>query len=302
MVVPPIYLRVTQGHNTTKTIREVVDGQQRVRSVLEFIRDGYRISKTVPAPWAGKKFSQLSNEEQQRIMSFSFSAEVFRGISDEEVLDVFCRLNLNSVPLNNQEKRNGKFFGRFKQSAYSLAHSYLEFWRQHKIFTERAIARMLEVEITSELLISGLSGMQDKKKSIDSYYEDYEDEFPASDRQEKRFQSVLETIADTFPSELPESQFHRPPLFYTLYCVVYHHMFGLPKIQQHSPKKRLTSSHRDGLRDAVIRLSEVLEQAKDPAAGKIPLKYANFVTACQRQTDNITPRKQRFITLFGEAF
>src|SRR5437899_136829 len=52
MTVPPLYFRMTQNKTKTKTIREVVDGQQRVRSVLEFIVDGFRLSKTLSADWA----------------------------------------------------------------------------------------------------------------------------------------------------------------------------------------------------------------------------------------------------------
>src|SRR5437764_10209312 len=97
-----------------------------------------------------------------------FICEVFQGISDAEILEIFARLNQYSVPLNTQELRNGKYFGFFKQSAYRLAHTYVDFWRKHKLFSERAMARMTEVEFTSELMIAALDGLQDKKKSIDT--------------------------------------------------------------------------------------------------------------------------------------
>jgi hypothetical protein len=52
MVVPPLYLRTKQDKETKSIIREVVDGQQRVRSVLEFMGDnGYRLAKNLKAPW-----------------------------------------------------------------------------------------------------------------------------------------------------------------------------------------------------------------------------------------------------------
>jgi uncharacterized protein with ParB-like and HNH nuclease domain len=172
MTVPPLYFRMRQNTARTKAVREVVDGQQRVRSVLEFIAvDGYRLSKTLNATWKGKTFSQLSPEQKRQIMSFGFPSEIFKGISDQQVLEVFCRLNMNGIPLNKQELRNGKFFGLFKQVSFALALTYLEFWRKHRVFSEQSIARMLEVEAVSELLIAGNSGMQDKKKSIDDFYE-----------------------------------------------------------------------------------------------------------------------------------
>ena len=36
------------------------------------------------------------------------------------------------MKLTEQELRNGRYFGFFKQSAYRLAHEHIEFWRQNK--------------------------------------------------------------------------------------------------------------------------------------------------------------------------
>lgn len=302
MTVPALYFRMTQNIKKTRVIREIVDGQQRVRSVLEFIGDKYRLSNTLNAPWKGKRFAQLTAEQQQQIRSFGFPAEIFKGISDKQVLEVFCRLNMNGIPLNKQELRNGKFFGLFKQSSYDLALAYLEFWRKHKIFTERSIARMLEVELTSELLIAGHSAMQDKKTSIDAFYSDWEKEYPHQARDEKRFAETMAEISETFADDtLARSDFRRPPLFYTLYCVVFHHLFGLPEIKRATPKKSLTPDKQAALRDAVVLLSEKISDSKTPDV-EIPPKYRQFVLASSRQTDNIQPRKIRFDTLYGEAF
>jgi hypothetical protein len=302
MTVPPLYFRIRQNAANTKAVREVVDGQQRVRSVLEFIEEKYRLSQTLSAPWRGKRFGQLTQTQQQHIKLFGFPAEIFKGISDKEVLEVFCRLNMNGIPLNKQELRNGKFFGLFKQLSYDLALTYLEFWRRHKIFTERNIARMLEVELTSELLIAGNSGMQDKKKSIDGFYEKWEKTYPLRAKDNKRFAETVAAISETFTDEtLASSDFHRPPLFYSLYCAVFHHLFSLPGVHRKTPKKRLSADERDSLREAVITLTERISQSKEPD-GDVPPKYKQFVLACSRQTDNIQPRKIRFDSLYDEAF
>ncbi len=302
MTVSPIYLRLTQNKTKTKWIREVVDGQQRLRSVLDFIADEYRLSKTLKAEWASKKFAQLTEAQQQQIMSFSFTAEIFKGISDKQILEVFCRLNMNGVALNEQELRNGRYFGLFKQSCFGLALEYLEFWRKHRVFSEQSIARMLEVELTSELLIAAHEGMQDKKKSIGTFYDKWDSNYPDEGRDKKRFQDTMSTIAETFADDgLASNEFRRAPLFYTLFCVVFHHLFGLPGIQRVTPRKRLTPDQRDALRDAVNVLSEVIIEAKDPTA-ETPRRFKAFVAACQRQTDNLSPRKIRFNSLFDEAF
>lgn len=304
MTVPPIYLRIKKG----EALRQVVDGQQRISSVLDFMKGTYKLSKTLGnVPWTEKRFNKLTPEQQSLIIGFTFSCEIFRDITDQQVLEVFCRLNMNGVPLNAQELRNGKFFGFFKQTSYKLAHSYLDYWRASKVFTELGIARMQEVELTSELLIAGNVGMQDKKKSISKYYGDWEEEYSEQDRDESRFNETMDAIKEAFLNDpLGKTEFRRPPMFYSLYCVVYHHLFGLPdtdpeKPLRPTPKKNLTIDQRDGLRDAVSKLSDVIVQAKDPGH-ETPRKYAAFTLHSARQTDNINPRITRFNTLYGEAF
>lgn len=300
MPIPAIYLRMVQGPQRNRFVREVVDGQQRISAVLSFIDGDYRISRTLQASWGGKLFNQLTDSEQRRISSYSFSAEVFQGISDEAVLAVFSRLNTYSVPLNAQELRNGKFFGLFKQAAYQLALQHLEFWRKHRIFTEQSIARMLEVELASELLIAGKAGMQDKKRTIDTFYSDQDEAYPEKKRDEERFCATIDTITETIDAELKETAFRRPPLFYTLYCATYHRLFGLPGEPHKTPKRPLSKEDRQSLRDAVIQLSEYIAANRDDQPA--PAKYEQFIAACSVQTDNIKPRKTRFDFLYKRAF
>lgn len=300
MPVPPIYIRVIQAAERNRILRQVIDGQQRVTCVLDFLDGKFRLSKTLSGSWAGKAFDGLTPDEQGRITAYSFSTEQFRGISDLEVLDVFARLNTYSVPLNAQELRNGRFFGLFKQSVYRLGYEHLEFWRRHRIFTERNIARMLEAELTSELMIAQIVGMQDKKKSIDSFYQKYEEEFPGQQATERRFRDVVDTVNDDFGDILSDTEFSRVPLFYTLFCTIFHRQHGLPNSQLRSPKKQLTKEERLSLVEATQKLSELIAVAR--AGGSVPKRYDSFVAACLRQTDNIKPRQERFNTLYERAF
>jgi hypothetical protein len=300
MPVPPLYLRITQNAARKKIVREVVDGQQRIKAVLEFIDGKYALSPTLDAPHAGKRFDELSTEEQDRITGYPFNSEVFKGISDEEVLEVFARLNTYSVPLNAQELRNGRYFGYFKQTCYTLAHEHIGFWRENRIFSEDKIARMLEVELTSELLIAQLVGMQDKKGTIDDFYEKYDEEFKHRDIVSRNFRRTLDAISEALRDELPHSEFHRVPLFYTLFCVMYHRLFGLPKQSARHTSRLFPNADRDSLRQAIEALSEKVAAAR--AEEEVPESYSRFVTACLRQTDNIGPRQVRFDFLYKRAF
>lgn len=299
--IPPIYLRIAQNKDRTRTIREVIDGQQRLRAVLDYYRDVYALSPSVSEEAPGKRFSQLTNEQQDAICTYGFICESFAGLADEQVLEIFSRLNTHSVKLNAQELRNGRYFGKFKRSVYKLALEHLTFWRESKIFTEQKIARMLEVELVSELVVAQMAGQQDKKISLDQYYMDNDEEFPTSRLQEVRFKATIDAITEALGDQLAASQFRRSPLFYTLYCVVFHRLFGLPTTTLPSPKsKKLEVKARRGLSQAVEKLSILIVNAKDGM--EVPKKYLKFVSACLTQTDNIHPRETRFAVLYEEAF
>lgn len=300
MPVPPIYLRVIQNPERKRIIREIVDGQQRIAAVLDFLDGKYRLARSLDADWGGKGIDELSAEERDRIRFFSFSAEVFHGISDLQVLEVFARLNTYSVPLNSQELRNGRWFGSFKQAAYRLAYEHLEFWRAGRIFSERNIARMLEVELTSELMIAQMAGMQDKKTTIDAFYAEYDDDFPRRSQVEGRFRRTVDTMSEALADELSSSEFRRPPLFYSLHCALYHRLYGLPGEQLHTPKRPLKTKEQLNLRTAVRDLSERIEAAR--LEERIPATYERFVASCLRQTDNLRPRQTRLRFLYGKAF
>jgi hypothetical protein len=299
--VPPIYLRVTQDPDRKKAVREVVDGQQRINALLWFIDGKYALSRTLGGPWAGKTYEALSRDLQDRIREYGFICEVLHGVSDTEVLEVFARLNTYSVKLNAQELRNGKYFGLFKQSAYGLAFQNVEFWRRNRIFSEADIARMLEVELTSELMIAQLDGLQDKKASVNRFYAHRDDKFAERSTVESRFHGTIDEISESLGDSLGSSTFRRVPLFYTLFTVVYHRRYGLPGIERPSPRKILNAGERLALRAAVDNLDAAVRLDVEER-DSISIELAQFVEASLRQTDNLGPRRFRFDTLYKSAF
>src|SRR5215475_892941 len=76
MPVPPIYIRRVQAKGAEGLVNEVIDGQQRVSAVLDFIDGKYSLSKNLSSEWAGKGFRDLSPPYRQAIMNHSFSTEI----------------------------------------------------------------------------------------------------------------------------------------------------------------------------------------------------------------------------------
>ncbi|EDY82164.1 conserved hypothetical protein [Verrucomicrobiia bacterium DG1235] len=288
--MPKIYYRMQVDPNSIKSIREVVDGQQRLDAVFSYIDDNFAVSRTHSSIAAGKKFSKLPDDVRSSILSYDISADLLVGANDTQVLQIFARINSYSVTLNAQEKRNAKYFGRFKDVAYRLGTEHLEFWTRNSILTNQKIARMGEAELTSELLVGLLAGLQDKKASLDRYYKSYEDQFPSEKQVTEKFDRVLNWLQQNLMSELKGTVFTRPALFYSLFMAVGDALYGIDggsgKLNRF-PSKTLSSKQQVNL---VAKLKELSNATK---VDEPPKKLARFVTASARQTDNVRPRRTR---------
>lgn len=315
--VPPLHLRLVKNP-ARGMVRDVIDGQQRLRALFDFIEGKYKLSSQVDTRWAGKSYNQLTDEERDQIEAYPFQVYQYQNIDDATVLEIFARINTYSVSLNAQELRHGRYFGEFRQSAYYLAFRHLQFWRDSRIFTEGAIARMLEAQLTSELLVMQMDGLQDKKKSVEDFYKRLDTEWgrqadPWSSKtraeipkvwlsrsaSEKRFTTVIDTIVETVGEQLAESEFRRGPLFYTLYACIYHRLFGLPGFDEPTPKKPLSHDEGTQLRDAIERLSALVTEK--PSVDEARGWRRDFLLASARQTDNIGPRLDRLRILWEQA-
>ena len=139
--IPKIYMRQDLNPDTRRTVREVVDGQQRLTTVLRFIKDGFKLSKTHHEEYGGKYFSGLSPETQRDILKYEFVVDLLQDMQDAEVYDVFARINTYSEKLKPQELRNAQWFGEFKSCVYLLAREFVSFMENAKMFTEKNILR-----------------------------------------------------------------------------------------------------------------------------------------------------------------
>lgn len=316
--VPPLHIRMTAGTDG-RARREVIDGQQRLRTLFDFMQGKLTISRSLHSPWAGLNMNAISDEEREAIRLTQFHVYQYQAIDDATVLEIFARLNTYSVALTAQELRNGKYFGEFKTLVYALSWQYLELWRNARIFAEAAIARMAEAELVSELLALQFDGFQDKKKSLDYFYAGLDQEWPSSpialpgrrgqdfnprawlsrSEAEDRFRATISAILETVGDILAETPFRRVPLLYTLYSVHYHLQFGLPGVDLETPHRAPNASDSQKIRNAVEELASWM--AVDLSDDAVPARQRNFAIAAARQTDNVAPRRLRFETLWDEA-
>jgi hypothetical protein len=245
--VPVILIRTQTNTVTLQSEREVVDGQQRLLTVLSFLepeifkskypknklKDNeveFVINRTHNKEYHSKKFIELPDSAKRQILSYQFSVHVLPSdTEDREILEIFARMNATGVKIKEQELRNAEYHGEFKDCVYSLSYEYLDKWRDWKIFSESDIARMREVEEVSDIIDSILSNSVTRKNQagLDSRYKEKEEIFKERTVIEDRFRIVMKTIEEVFGNQIAESKFNQRAWFYSFFLFFYDYLFGL---------------------------------------------------------------------------
>jgi len=203
--IPKIYMRQDINPETRRTTREIVDGQQRLQTVLTFIKDGFKISKAHHEDFGGEYFSGLDKGTQRDILKYEFVVDLLQDMPDNEVYDLFARINTYAEKLKDQELRNAKWFGEFKSSVYLLAKEFSTFFATNGVFSSKQILRMAEAEFISELLLAMQEGIRERsKRVIDNCYKKYDDKFPNRRVHEKRFREAMDVIGGIVGEDLPQ--------------------------------------------------------------------------------------------------
>ena len=262
--MPKIYLRGMVA-NSAQFQYEVVDGQQRLSAIIDFYNGKLRIDPKHHPHFSGYNFADLPEPVQGAFLNYEISTEKMEDASDPEVWAMFERLNDYTLVLNRQEKLNARWFGWFKQAAYNLAAEgpSLEAWEKMGIFSGQQIARMREVELTSDVLIAVVRGISDISL-IANVYKDYDDEFPNREAVERVFRNALQSILDQMGPTVRATRFRRIAWFYSLMVCVCDVLEGIPAgigPSEMQPKESLGPRMRD--LDDVLKLQEPPEGLSD---------------------------------------
>ena len=289
--VPVIFIRdLPTDLETLKSKREVVDGQQRLRTIISFIApdliedydpevDDFKIMGIHHPKLKNSKFPSMPDYIQKRILDYKLNVHTFpTDTDDREIYDIFARINATGVSLNGQELRNAMWYGEFKTLAYQLALKQLNKWKDWGIFAPNDIARMKEVEFTSELIILIIQGItQLTKKTIDDIYEKYDHGLPGYNEIENRFQTIIDLIDDRIPLE-GIALFSNKTTFYCLFAALYDCLYGLKSELKRTKANVLTSK----------QLSIIISRGDRLSKKNAPRKV---IESIERHTSHVSSRQ-----------
>jgi hypothetical protein len=247
------------------------------------------VSRRHNKDFGGVYFSQLDADIQAQVLTYEISADMLINLPDSEILDIFGRLNSYAVVLNEQEKINAEHFGPFKVLCDKLGRDYKEYWVENRIFTEKAILRMLEVNLVADVLIATFEGIK-AKKQVSSFFDKYEEIFDRDvEEVELFFQSVIDLIGRIYPEGLSSSEFSRPFLFYTLFVAIAACVVSIPGLED--LKVDLSSSAAiEKARNGLDRIGVMFSA---PDTGLLALEERVFMQDSRRATTDQGPRERR---------
>lgn len=277
--VPELYMQeLVDDAGNEKHV--VVDGQQRIRAILGFLEGEYELDAESPvAP--GASFDDLSAAHKKKIFEYNFVIRLLPDMPDEELRAIFQRINRNTVTLNAQELRHATYWGPFIQTMEDI--SNFDQWNMFGIFTPNDLRRMLDVEYVSELAIAHLNGLQNKKKNLEDYYQQYETEFDDAEELKAVFQKVLGELEQALPN-LSKTRWKKKSDFYTLFLYLSKRTNQLP----------LPADARSNLADALesfaAAVDSVTSNDDENTSDEIIDKY---VKAVQRAASDLGSRRNR---------
>lgn len=194
--VPEIFVwEGTTNAETGETTWSIVDGQQRIRSLVAYIEGEFALLPNYltiegrAEDFAGKKFDELSDDDRRSIWGYRLRINTISNeVGKDEIKRMFLRLNSTNMTLNPQELRRARFDGAFLNNAEAIANDPI--WRQagKELFNEAETRRMRDVQFVTGILIFLRRGLNEDlgQANINKIYDAYNAEYQeaADDRNE----------------------------------------------------------------------------------------------------------------------
>jgi hypothetical protein len=134
---------------------ECLDGQQRLKAIIEFLNDAFGLSPNITEELDGSptKFSQLPDNYRAYIKEFKINSVIVTDIDEETTSDIFLRLQ-EGMPLNPAEKLNA-IRGKMRKKVIEISQHpfFSKIGLPNNRFAHRYLAaQMLALSIASKVL------------------------------------------------------------------------------------------------------------------------------------------------------
>lgn len=224
---PKVYFHERIDKLSKRPQREIVDGQQRLTTLVDFVDDKFALGKNA-LNLEGMYFKDLTEEQQNTFYAYTVSVDVIRNADRTEILQMFRRMNAFTLPLNAPEKRHSEFFGEFKGWVNNILDQYGAVLINWKVFTSRQVVRMADAEFIADVALAMEEGIVSTSPAkLVALYKKYNEHFDARQLMTNEMAGAFEVIL-TDLSDIQKTYITKAHVFHSLFCALLQNRFGLP--------------------------------------------------------------------------
>jgi hypothetical protein len=284
---PKVYFHERLDKVLKKPRREIVDGQQRLSTIVDFCEDKFALGKNANE-YGGMRFSDLPQEIQDDFWAYTVSVDVIRNADQASILQMFRRMNAFTLPLNAAEKRHSEFFGDFKDWTNRTLDRYGALLADWKVFTSRQIVRMGDAEFITDLVLATVEGLVSTSPSkLTSIYKRFDNDHGGLVELDEKIWGALDVVRSDL-SGIQGSYATKPHIFHSLICALVHNKFGLPgatEVVGRAPSNEWFSDAHTAV-DQIRQLAEAFET-------KTIDRFPDFVAAAREGGNRAAQRQVR---------
>jgi len=285
--MPKLAIHQKTDIKSRKSVKYVVDGQQRTNTIVDFFKGTLRLSRTLELERArGKLLDQLDEDLQLAFLSYPLQFDQFEAVGEDVVREYFRRINSFTAPLNPEEKRNADFQGNMKWLILKLTDRHSETLLSLGALIEREVIRMGDDKLLAECVHAMLNGVKTTTSGmLNSMYKVYERKpIPEENTIEKAIDEAFDRILG-WPELRLTSLLGKTHVFYSLLLAVIAVQSEWPTLQAAiggAAGKRIRGTAEANL----LALADALDGS---GAGQFP----DFVAASNEKTNTREQREAR---------
>jgi hypothetical protein len=168
--IPKLLIRTQVDRDNRRTIRDVVDGQQRLRTIFDFVANRFALGVKA-RDLKDTRYEDLDDEQKDAFLAYKLTFEQLINADDSDVLEVFVRLNSYAVPVSEAELRNARFENDFADQVKEVVQVSSPLWKLG-VISDRERVRMVDQSVIAELFAFLDRGVVDgAEPDITRYYE-----------------------------------------------------------------------------------------------------------------------------------
>lgn len=295
--MPQVFLRTHIDASSQTTVREVVDGQQRLRGILEFASEKLRLTSKAPR-FRGKKYSDLSDDEKEVFLSYRVPVVQLINASDARVLEIFARLNSYSVKITPAELRHAQYSEPIKWVIYETARDWGTLWHDFGVVSVRDSVRLRNTSVVAEMFMALDKGFGDGgERLIGRYYRDRKSKRESFFRPiQKKIDATIDEILSNMTLDFVDTVFFDAPNFLALFAAVAFLNGWMPPSRATQAIEGFSGAgvDWDNAQEELSQIAQAFDSSKDDEERVV---YHSFVEATRSTTHRLSSRRPRLETL-----